>query len=272
MLSMKTTRKVMAMNNPFRSLESEMQFIKECGADGMELSIEPPEAYLAEAMAHVNQLKEFCSIGHTRYDLQFGSPNDSIRSNALKKFEQALDVFEKIGITIVNFHPHSDESDTPRTVVHQKNIESLKTACQMGKKRGITIMIENQKPFPLAEEYDEIFEQVPEAMLLLDIAHAIYLGGMQNVENFIKNHSSKIAHIHLCDNRGKSDDHLYLGKGTIDLRTILPMIVENTNDSVNFTLEPFMVDDDLDGLRLASQNERRELLRESIQLVRNIIN
>lgn len=271
MRSMKTRRKVMAMNNPFRSLENEMEFIKGCGADGMELSIEPPEAYLSEAKAAAKRLKEFCPIGHTRYDLQFGSPNETIRGNALKKFEQALDVFEKIGITLVNFHPHSDETNTPRSVVHQKNIESLRTACDMGQKRGITIMIENQKPFPMAEEYEEIFKQVPEAMLLLDIAHAIYLGGMSNVENFIKNHASKIAHIHLCDNRGKFDDHLYLGKGSIDLRTILPMIIENTPDTVNFTLEPFMVDDDLDGLRLASQKERSELLKESIQLVRKII-
>lgn len=271
MHTMKIIRKVMAMNNPFRSLESEMKFIRECGADGMELSLEPPEAYLNEASAVSSQLKEFCSIGHTRHDLQFGSPNDATRANALKKFEQALDIFEKIGITIANFHPHSDEIDMPRLIVRQKNIESLRTACEMGKKRGITVMIENQNPFPIAEEYEEIFKKVPETMLLLDIAHAIYLGGMSNLKNFIKNYSSKIAHIHLCDNRGKFDDHLFLGKGSIDLRTIIPLIIESTPDTVNFALEPFMIDDDPDGLRLASQGERTELLTESIQLVKNLI-
>ena len=132
-------------------------------------------------------------------------------------------------------------------------------------------MIENQNPFPFPKDYEQIFSEVPDAMLLLDIAHAFYLSGEEGVLYFINNFSQKIRHVHLCDNTGKDDDHLFLGKGEINFKKFITEVVEKIDHPVAFSLEPFMVNDSPDGLRFASQSERRQLLNESISIVRNAL-
>ena len=261
-------RTLMAMNNPYRSLESEITFILQLGFDEMELTIEPPEAYLDDIEKNISTLKRHCSIGHTRIDLEFANPDAALRQDAIAKYEASLDAFAEIGIHLVNFHPHKGDDKQSIDEVRILNIESLQQVCRLGNERGISIMIENQQPFPTADLYDNIFTQVPDARLLFDVAHAYYLGGHNNVMSFIANYANKIAHIHLCDNRGAQDDHLYLGKGSINFATYLAELLRSTDPSVAFSLEPFMVDDFPSGLRLASQQERNVLLQQSLELVR----
>src|SRR3990167_2185775 len=263
--------KIMAMNNPFRSLKDEVSFLKEAGVDAMELTIEPPESYFSQIEENAETLKKFCSVGHTRIDLEFANTNRAIRINAIEKFKQALDLFASLNIHLVNFHPHRGDKTTPDKVVKELNIESLKIACAIAKEKNITIMIENQNPFPFPKDYEQIFSEVPDAMLLLDIAHAFYLSGEEGVLYFINNFSQKIRHVHLCDNTGKDDDHLFLGKGEINFKKFITEVVEKIDHPVAFSLEPFMVNDSPDGLRFASQSERRQLLNESISIVRNAL-
>lgn len=259
----------MAMNNPFRSLKDEVAFLRGIGVDAMELTMEPPESYFAQIEENVEILKGFCSVGHTRIDLEFANADRTIRLNAIKKFEQSLDLFSSLDIRLVNFHPHRGNSGIPDKLIKDLNIESLKTACEIAKGKNITIMIENQNPFPHPKDYEHIFSKVPDAMLLFDIAHAFYLSGEQGVSYFINHFSEKIRHVHLCDNRGMQDDHLFLGKGKINFKRFIPEIMRNIGDPIAFSLEPFMVNDNPDGLRFASQNERKLLLSESISIVRN---
>lgn len=262
---------IMAMNNPFRSLKDEVSFLKETGVDAMELTIEPPESYFAQIEENAEILKGFCSIGHTRIDLEFANKNRAIRLNAIKKFEQALDLFASLDIHLVNFHPHRGDIGTPDRLIKELNIESLKTACEIAKGKNITIMIENQNPFPFPKDYEQIFSEVPDAMLLFDIAHAFYLSGEEGVLYFINNFSEKIRHVHLCDNRGTDDDHLFLGKGKINFKRFITEVVKKIDHPIAFSLEPFMVSDNPDGLRFASQSERNLLLSESINIVRNAL-
>lgn len=260
----------MAMNNPFRDLKSEIKFLKEVGVDAMELTIEPPESYF-EQTKHIHELKDFCSVGHTRIDLEFANTDEKVRQRALNEFEKALDFFQSIGIQLVNFHPDKGESGLTEKAIWQNNISSLQAACILAENKGITIMIENQNPFPFAQQYTEVFESVPAATLLFDVAHAYYLGGEQNVRSFVDIHARKIRHVHLCDNRGANDDHLFIGKGNIGFSFFIPEICKHTDELVSFSLEPFMIDDKLKGLRLATQQEREELLPESVHIVRSIL-
>ena len=110
----------------------------------------------------------------------------------------------------------------------QVNIGSIQLLCDFAEERGITIAVENMPDIP------KIYGKVPDEMLQIlkevdrknsgmtfDVGHANTMG---LVDEFVEKCLSKIKHMHIHDNHGAHDEHLPLGKGTIDWKKLMENI------------------------------------------------
>ena len=68
----------------------------------------------------------------------------------------------------------------------------------------------------LLEKSSEFLDLISEGLPLqmtLDVGHA---NTTSQLEKYVRDMGKRIAHVHLHDNRGEDDEHLVIGKGTID--------------------------------------------------------
>ena len=88
------------------------------------------------------------------------------------------------------------------------------------------------------DEFRYIIDNVPGLKVHLDIAHAFTSGGMQEILQYIRIFQDKIVHIHWHDNHGKFDEHLPIGEGLINHRSVIEEL-KGINYNKTITLEVF---------------------------------
>jgi sugar phosphate isomerase/epimerase len=98
-------------------------------------------------------------------------------------------------------------------------------------RRGIPVVIENMNRLPgdsefqylgvTVEEYRDLFRRIrsPYLGLGLDVAHCELLPG--GTLPFVRAFGDRIHSVQLSDNRGRVDEHMAIGEGTIDFRRVL---------------------------------------------------
>lgn len=238
--------KLGVMNYPMVDLLKEIEWVGKNGFDFLDLTIEPTRAYDIKLDKVKKLLKDFDLdiIGHTNPWLPFALPIKSIQETCLKEFKKYTNIFSKLGAELMNVHPtyfiphHSEEEMIQQNIVFFKKVESIT------KEKGIQLMLENFiKPFDSVKTFRRILREIPSIKVLLDVGHA-NIGQEKNLaESFFKEFPNKIAHLHLSDNKGKDDDHLPLGVGYVDWRSIVKIIKKHKYDKT-ITLEIFCPDKD----------------------------
>jgi sugar phosphate isomerase/epimerase len=104
-------------------------------------------------------------------------------------------------------------------------------AVDYAERRRVPLVIENMNPLPgdsefqylgvTAAELAEVFRWIPSPYLALalDVAHCHLVPG--GAAGFLRALPDRIRAVQLSDNRGRVDEHLAVGDGTIDFRTLL---------------------------------------------------
>lgn len=234
-----------AMNFPGRSVAKEIHRIAEDGFDFIDLTLEPPAAWLPDGR-EVGRLIDdlgLTAVGHTAWHLPIASPFVELRALALDLFRRTLDVFSAAGVDLVNVHPdyrvplHSAEQ------IRRINAESIARLTRDAAERDIRLMVENvDRMFSATEELRVVLDAAPTAGFHLDVGHAnLRLGPNQpnRTKDLLAAFSGRLSHVHVSDNRGGADDlHLPLGAGTIDWRAAARALKESGYDGT-VTLEVF---------------------------------
>ena len=236
------------MNNPARDVLNEIARAADCGFDFLDLTLEPPAARAdrvdAKRIRAALQAKELGVVGHTAYYLPFGSAFDAVQAAAITETERCLKVFAEVGVTLMNLHLDCRVPGHDPTFVNRRNLDSIEKLLPTAERLGITLMVENVEGDD-AESLAPILDALPTVGLHLDIGHAnIGAGRKSNTESLLKRYASRLKHIHLSDNKGRSDDHLAIGAGTIDWRREM-RAVKATGYDGTFTLETFYGDSTL---------------------------
>ncbi len=158
------------------------------------------------------------------------------------RMKRLFELSGALGITKGTFHFWMDE----RYVSHETASRKIELASEMvasAKNAGIVLCIEN-----LSERYYHfvpIFDKVPDLRMTLDMGHAQLLSRENTSFSFIENCFSRIAHVHVHDNRGgkspKDDIHLPLGDGIVEYRRIFTLLAEKGYEST-MTMEVKPVD------------------------------
>ncbi len=233
------------MNFPGRSVTKEIHRIAEDRFDFVDLTLEPPAAWLPDGKDVGRLLGDLglTAVGHTPYYLPIASPFPELRATARDLFRRALDAFADAGVTLVNVHPDQRVPLHSADRVRKANAEAIAGIVEDAGARGIRIMVENlDNRFSRVEDFTEIFEAAPDAGFHLDVAHAnlrLGLGEQNRTPDLLAAYGDRLAHVHVSDNTGGAEDrHLPLGAGTIDWKAAVRWLKDAGYDGT-VTLEVF---------------------------------
>jgi sugar phosphate isomerase/epimerase len=234
-----------AMNFPGRSVLKEIHRISEDGFDFVDLTLEPPAAWLPDGKEVGSLIGDLglTAVGHTAWHLPIASPFEEIRKAARDLYRRALDCFADAGVELVNVHPDQRVPLHSKDNVRVMNAEAIKLLAEDAAGRGITIMVENDdRMFSGVEGLRVILDAVPEAQLHLDVGHANLRLGLtekNRTASLLEAFGDRVAHVHVSDNKGGAEDlHLPLGAGTIDWRGAIRALKQAGYDGT-VTLEVF---------------------------------
>lgn len=247
------------MNFPGRSIKKEIHRIAEDGFDFIDLTLEPPAAWLPDGKEIGSLISDLglSAVGHTAWHLPIASPYPEIRKVARDLYKRGLDCFADAGVELVNVHPDQRVPMHSKDQVRAMNASAIADLVVDAAARGITLMVENlDRMFSDVADLQPIFEAAPEARFHLDVGHAnlrLGLAEPNRTERLLAAFGDRLAHVHLSDNRGGSEDlHLPLAAGTVDWRSAIRSLREVGYDGT-ITLEVF--------------SREREYLRMSRQLL-----
>lgn len=239
------------LTNPSIDILKEIKTVADFGFDYVEIGIEEPEGKPDILNKKVNEIRKLLkknnifATGHFAWWAELGTTNIMVRESWLAECKKAIEICSKLEIRKLTVHSHARGmflSDKKlKKIILDNYVESLKYLVNYGKKFNVDIMLENaveKREITSLEDFTYIIKRVSGVKVHLDIGHAFIWGGMKNVRKFITTFGSRIEHIHLHDNHGKSDEHLPIGKGKIDWINIVKMLKEIKYNKT-ITLEVF---------------------------------
>jgi sugar phosphate isomerase/epimerase len=218
-----------AMNFPGRSVLKEIHRIADDGFDFIDLTLEPPAAWLPNGKEVGSLISDLGlqAVGHTAWHLPIASPFPEMRKLARDLYRRGLDVFADAGVDLVNIHPDQRVPLHSPDKVREMNAQAIGDLAADAAQHGITLMVENlDRAFSGVEDLKAILDAVPEVGFHLDIGHANLRRGLHE-----PNRTAELLDAFV-------DLHLPLGAGTIDWKSHIRMLRESGYDGT-VTLEVF---------------------------------
>lgn len=235
------------MNNPGRDVFKEIARIADAGFDFVDLTLEPPLARAdqvdAAKIRRALAARSLGVVGHTAYYLPFGSAFDAVQTGAVKEAETCLQVFADVGATRMNLHLDCRVPGHDLSFVNRRNTESIARLLPTADKLGIRLMVENVEGDD-AESLAPVLDALPAVGLHLDIGHANIRTNKSHAPSLLARYADRLLHVHFSDNKGRGDDHLAIGAGTIDWKREIRALKASGYDNT-ITLETFYGDSDL---------------------------
>jgi sugar phosphate isomerase/epimerase len=165
--------------------------------------------------------------------VDIGSLDDSSRKRSVERILEAIEVGSVIEASIMVVHPAigSRGSFEEREKVRALERESLERIHDFARTKNVRICVENMPaglPFverSLASGVMHLIGDLEGAGITFDVAHAntTTVPPEKMLEHFGRD---LIAHVHVHDNRGIRDEHLEIGKGNINWRSVVTKLME----------------------------------------------
>ncbi|BBO90744.1 sugar phosphate isomerase [Desulfosarcina ovata subsp. ovata] len=240
-----------AMNFPVTPVLTEIDTFARMGFDYLELAMDPPMAHhsvLAGARKAISQALEENGLGLVCHLPTFVSTADlteSIRRASVQEMHQSLAVAADLEAAKVVLHPSMAGGmgafvmDTVKGYL----FDFLSTMVTAAERLGMSICLENMFPrYRIgveADDFDEIFSTFPSLRMTLDTGHAnIDDARGKRLKTLVQRFGSRIDHVHVSDNRGRVDDHLAVGLGTVRFADLVTHLKAAEYDGT-MTLEIF---------------------------------
>ncbi len=159
-------------------------------------------------------------------DLNSGTLNPGIRHEVLKQMMDNIELASDF-VELAVVHPGylSPYGSLFPERAWQANIDALQLVCDFAADHGILVALENMPDVP------GVFGKCPQEILRMtgevscenigftfDVGHANTMG---LTDDFLRGCAEMVSHVHLHDNMGKKDEHLPVGKGTVDWKTVM---------------------------------------------------
>ena len=204
-----------AMNNPQVCLAREIERIAAAGFDFLDLTLEPPRAYVQDIdLAEVREQLQDCHLKvvvHSAYYLPFASPIASLRKCAVTEMQQIIEAAQFLAAGCCNLHFSGASTFFPYPKIVAYYLEALAILLDFAASRGVKLVIENVPAHGQLPQLRQLFEQLPQLGLHLDIAHAFIEGGSKQIQQYLQSFASRLTHVHISENNGEKDEHLPLG-------------------------------------------------------------
>ena len=216
------------VNNPFDWAYD----LEELGFSGWEVVSEGKQQLNDSTLSEIKNIIETTDLTLTLHlpfsDLNLASLNHPIWKETIRQLCKCLDrASDFVELAVVHPGHLSPLGMQLPEMGWRQNIEGLQEICDFADDRGIRIGVENMvnMQFILGKHPGEISGMIESLErenvgMTLDMGHA-NTNGMVN--EFLAD-LSKVIHVHLHDNKGKSDEHLELGKGNIKWKDVIPKL------------------------------------------------
>lgn len=191
----------------------------------IELTDEGLHALTQPRVERLLELKASYGLRYTLHapfaDANIAAYDASVREAVLRRLEASMVWASALDVEALVFHPGASgamEHFYPG-VAWRLNLKSVRRLMKFARDYGVPAMIENvPEPFPFlmksVEDFERFYNEVGlDVKIVLDIAHSNL---RRETGEFIRQFHDRIGHIHVSDNLGGSDEHLQLGKGSID--------------------------------------------------------
>jgi sugar phosphate isomerase/epimerase len=220
------------LNEPFKSL---LRHLPEVTVNHIELA---DEGLHALNKRRVKKLKKAAKAHNLDFVVHapwagtnIASPSPDLRRAVLKRLTKSIVYAGQLDCRLWLFHPGSR---TGLSHIYpgedwQLNLQSVRTLLRVARREGVEIAVENTpEPFPSlmksVDDFHRFYEDLEDDIgMVLDIAHANL---NSQIQDFLKQFSKKIVHIHVSDNNGASDLHLGIGYGSIDWKNVAKLVKE----------------------------------------------
>jgi len=172
-------------------------------------------------------------------DLPHYSADADIREVCRRRYMQAFDFAEELGAEYVLFHSqYNPVIRVPkyRQMYHEGSLRFWPEFIKRAESMGIPIFIENMfddDPGPMCDVVKAI--ALPRMKLCIDVAHAAIFSERPLAE-WLTAYGDDLAHVHINDCHGDSDDHLGLGMGVLDLANAFEQL-NNAKAPLRYVLE-----------------------------------
>ena len=255
------------MNSPVNPLLQEVEILGKLGFDYMEVTMDAPHAHHSVIRAQKDDLCR--ALERFGMDLACHLPTfvstadltDTIREASIRETLDAMHMAAELGAIKAVLHPSFIQGlgAMMPDLARKRAMDSMRRLLGEAEKLRLTVCVENLFPRSLSlarpEDFDAVFNAFPNAQLTLDTGHAHIQGGTERILAFINRFARRIGHVHASDNRGRDDDHLPIGAGTIDFAEVVKALKQiGYNETI--TLEVFAKDRDY--LRI-SRDKLREM-------------
>jgi len=201
--------------------------LEDMGFDGWEIVSEGQQKITKESLPGLMDIINSMNIEITVHgpfsDLNPASVNDAIRDESIRQIKQCVELSSDFS-NIVVVHPGvlSPLGSQMPDEAWTRNVDALRELCGHAEERGVTLCLENMPNIEklLCRTPSEVLGMAESAGcgITFDVGHS---NTMKNTAGFLKE-KAKFTHVHIHDNLGVKDEHLELGKGTVDWSRVLP--------------------------------------------------
>ncbi|MBC7121310.1 MAG: sugar phosphate isomerase/epimerase [Candidatus Methanosuratus sp.] len=167
------------------------------------------------------------SVWRTRYtlhapiiDLNIASASERVRQLSIELVKESVDHARELGALLVVMHPGSFQpvSRGAPDADWALNFASLSEIREYAAQEGVNLCLENMPAgtrlfFQSPQDFLRASEEGLDFDLTLDVGHANTKGTLREFLALLK---GRIRHLHLHDNMGSRDEHLPVGRGTVD--------------------------------------------------------
>lgn len=167
--------------------------------------------------------------------IDIGSPFEHVREGAVKELKRSITTAVDLGATKAVFHAGTyvhPQIWTQESVEHSL-IDSIQELTAHAQQHGITLGMENvPNPFVTVLDFPALFDATA-VHATLDTGHArVNEVTAAELYQILEQHGNRFTHVHLNDTRGASDDHLPVGMGSIDFRTMFESLPDHWTGSM----------------------------------------
>jgi len=213
------------VNNPFDWAYD----LEELGFTGWEIVSEGKQQLNNETISEIKNIIETTDLVLTLHlpfsDLNLASLNHPIWKETIRQMSSCLErASDFVELAVVHPGHLSPLGMQLPEMAWRQNIEGLQAVCDVAADMGIQVGVENMvnMQFIFGKQPGEVMGMIESLErenvgLTLDIGHA-NTNGM--VDEFLSD-LSRVIHVHLHDNKGKSDEHLGLGKGNVNWKKVI---------------------------------------------------
>jgi sugar phosphate isomerase/epimerase len=218
-----------------RPLLDALHFARHAGLNGFEVWADHPHAHPDETPADVRatlrrELAEFArvSVHGPLGNASLASINPGIWSESVRQYLAAVELAHDIGAAVLVVHP-GDLRD-PRFFVDFTRLaeEALGRLARRAEELGVVLAVENCGPYHAgvdrtAADLRSLITRTGSSHVraCLDIGHAAV---NRNAAELVELLGTDIVHLHVHDNHGQRDEHLPVGRGTIDFSPLVPIL------------------------------------------------